>query len=156
MTHEERRERRRQIAAMVRDGGSVADTARRFGICPGTVGNACEEHGVECRTRRQASRERRARIAEAVKSGASRAEAATRFGVCLDTARLACKEHGVTWPPLLERPRRIRDAPVKRILGIVARLLAGRKQAGIAREFKCSRQRVGQIRDIARAAGIKV
>jgi transposase-like protein len=47
MTHEERRERRRQIAEVIRGGGSITDAAQMFGCTTEQVRRACLENRVK-------------------------------------------------------------------------------------------------------------
>lgn len=46
LSHEERAERRKQIAEFCKNN-SVADAAKRFGLTSGTIRSACIEHGVQ-------------------------------------------------------------------------------------------------------------
>ena len=50
MTHEERFDRRREIAEFCRLGGSPREACDRFQVCPATVKNACVQAGVQLNT----------------------------------------------------------------------------------------------------------
>lgn len=59
ITHEERHERRVAIAEYCREGGTVAQACREFGVSATLVGTACQFAGI---TPRQPTREKHGRL----------------------------------------------------------------------------------------------
>ena len=74
MTHAERRERRRKMAAEVRGGEAVEAVAGKYGVTTSTVGGACVEFGVRYTSRRAFKR-----------------QFPKRFGRVKDTLRIAAR-----------------------------------------------------------------
>lgn len=47
LTHDERKQRRREIAAFVKKGGAMSAAAEEFNVSLATIKGACAEFGVE-------------------------------------------------------------------------------------------------------------
>jgi hypothetical protein len=75
---------------------------------------------------------------------------AKKHRVAEQTVRLACRENEIELP----RVKLKRSAMTVQTLRIVGELIKGRRDADIAREFALSRERVGQIKRNATAAGL--
>jgi transposase-like protein len=101
MTHDERRERRRQIAEAIRSGSTVAAAMARFGVVRTWVHESCREHGVavaENEARAAGRAARRAAIVAAIRSGDAAKRVARRFGLSASRVSKICREEGVPLP----------------------------------------------------------
>jgi transposase len=92
---------------------------------------------------------RRAAIADAMLGGGDENQVARRFGVSPATVVACCREFGVAREAKLRGPK-----ASARSMEIVAALLLGGRKSDVARRFGVSRQRVQQVNDQARSAGI--
>jgi transposase len=93
-------------------------------------------------------KKRRRDIARDVKSGVSIEDVSRKYDVATATIYESCREHG-TQPPKKVR----RDMGPNTYL-IIAALLRGQRQVAIATEHNVSPQRVNQVADRCREAGI--
>jgi hypothetical protein len=108
-------------------------------------------------TQRQRA-ERRSRMADAVSKLLERKvrvevairRVAAQHRVAEQTVRLACRENQIDLP----RVKLKRSAMTVQTLRIVGELMKGRRDSDIAREFELSRERIGQIKRNATAAGL--
>lgn len=97
---------------LVRSGevSTFLEAARRMGVAPSTVADACERRGIESATgakRRAASRLRHRAVA-LVRGGMSIREAAAQLGISRPTVSGACTRAGVEGrrgghPPMIDR-----------------------------------------------------
>jgi transposase len=110
LSHEQRRQRRAEMAAAVHAGKPVADVAREYGVRVETVKVAAKEARVSLTAlSHEARAARRKAMADAVASGRLAGEVAVSFGVSATTVSEACREHGVK----LARGRRPTTAPYR-------------------------------------------
>jgi uncharacterized protein YerC len=148
MTHEESRERRKQIVKLAKTGMSLADICNQTDASMATVRFACAEHGVGFMTHEQKT-QRRMDIANDVNGGMDVNRAAKKYGMCRESIMNACKEHGVE--VVLKHFRN----PVS-AFKILKMLLDGKSGPVIAEKFNISKQRVSHVAVAARKAGFKV
>src|ERR1700723_10965 len=95
--------------------------------------------------------ERRRQIAAAVSAGDGSQAVSTRFGVSISTIRDACREFGVRFA-VDSRPKK-----KYRLYAILADLInTADSLVAIGEGHGVSKQRVNQISELARTAGIKV
>lgn len=125
---------------------SAVEASAQFKVSLPTIRQACLENNVALARDDNTPRRRRAAIAESVRSGDTIKQAADRYRVSLQTVRKACHEHGVE----IHRSNPVRS------FAVLARILAGRDSKDIEAEFSITRQRVSQIKQMARQAGIKI
>jgi transposase-like protein len=90
---------------------------------------------------------RRAAVAAAVRAGKGIEQTARHFGVSPTTVMACCKEFGVT-------PSHCPHRSAPTTLAIIAALQLGGRKSDVARQFNVSRQRIQQISNKAREAGI--
>lgn len=152
MTHEERRIRRQQMAAMAGEK-SISEVATHFGVTLSTVKNACLEFSSKFKTaRRSAGTIRKAArvtgILDAVQAGQNIYQVATSYGVSDATVRRILASRGI------KANRISHQLTTKDILGIVAAVLNAEPNAAIARKFGVSDQRVGYLVGQMREVGL--
>ncbi len=102
--------------------------------------------------------ERRARMANEVATLMARKipvevavrRVAAKNRVAVQTARLACHENQIELPRVRLKQSRMSIETMQ----IVVELMKGRKDSDIARQFELSRERIGQIKRNATAAGL--
>lgn len=97
MTHQQRRQRRQQIADFIGKGASVADACERFEVGLSTVDYACKEHGVLLK-----------RKALKHTAYAILADLMAMDGTVKDVA----ERHGVTWQSVYQMMKKARAAGI--------------------------------------------
>lgn len=103
LTHEQRRERRRQMAEAVRAGKDLDVICREFGVGVGTIDDACREFQV---VRIGKAAQRQQEIAGAIRRGMPLADVLKQYGVSQGTVIRVCDQFGVARPPTTDGPER--------------------------------------------------
>jgi transposase-like protein len=91
LTHEERRERRREIAEAVRSGAGIGDVAKQFGVSTATVDIAIKEFGVDS-PKRKGVLARAVEMASRYADGLTMQQVADEFGVDFGTVAYAIRK----------------------------------------------------------------
>lgn len=102
LTHQERIDRRKNIASAVKKKKDIYAVARSFGVSVGTARQACMEYGIEVKTvatpGRQAQKDNRHLAAKIIEDGGTITDACSKTNLSSGAVYNACYEFGITIP----------------------------------------------------------
>ena len=150
VTHKERRERIEAVVADAKAGALVEDIAKRHKLTKVYVQQVICESGMKPRTyARDRIESRDQAIVDALAAGESMESLRLKYQT--ETIRRACAKHGVEPPELMYHEISSNSYRV------LARLInTDDSGVKIAADFQISRERVRQIAERAKAAGIRL
>jgi transposase len=141
MTHEERNERRKEIAEYAKEH-SVTETAQHFGTTLATVYTSCRQYGESVKDMKA---DKRREIAEYASLHGSK-EACVKYQVSQPHVARCLAENNMR-----AKVKSTASANTYRTIALLQRKM---KQSEIAARLRVSRQRIGQIKEQCEANGV--